>query len=164
MFKHSLFALLLVLLNGCQLLEPTSEPERPVSTDIQKLAKLINLPNKPVKVMWQTKQIGMPSMAPGPDDYALVAVITFEKQTVENLIKKTPNNQKINEVKIRKKFVSNWFPQALKDSLKPSDTADYVEINQTAYEAHAFSKSSFSDGYFFRIGKTSDVFLYLQTH
>jgi hypothetical protein len=134
-----------------------------VSTDIKTLGKYINLPSPPIRVVWQTMDITKQSLAPGPTDWLLIGVLTFNEQALENIMRESVRSQQMNRPYIQEQFVLDWFPLELKNSLTPSETPGFFRINQAGYESDFFEKSPLRHGYFVRVGKTSDIFLYLHT-
>jgi hypothetical protein len=107
--------------------------------------------------------ITKPSLAPGPSDWSLIGVLTFSEQALENIMQESVRSQQMNRPYIQEQFVLDWFPLELKNSLTPSETPGFFRINQSGYEPDFFEKSPLLHGYFLRVGKTSDIFLYLHT-
>jgi hypothetical protein len=62
-----------------------------ISTDINKLSQLINLPYHPKAVWWQVTRIGTPDTpsSPGPNDWKLNAVLLFEQKDLESILNKS---------------------------------------------------------------------------
>ena len=157
---------LFLLLNSCQLPEITykqTSNKMEVSTNVESLGKYVNWPSPPIKVFWQTREITKPSLLPGPIDRSLIAVLTFDDRTLDKIIQKSVRSQQMNRPYIQDQLVFDWFPAELKKSLTPSETPGFFRINQDGYEPDIFVKSPFLQGYFVRVGKTSDLFIYLHT-
>lgn len=165
-FRGLLFVFFLVLLSSCQSLEVAPKVvsnSMTVSADVETLGKYINLPSRPIKVFWQTVDITKPSSVPGPTDWSLIAVLTFNEQDLDSILRGSVRSQQMNRPYIQEKFVLAWFPLELKKSLASSETPGFWRINQDGYEPDLFEKAPLLHGYFVRVGKTSDVFLYLHT-
>lgn len=133
-----------------------------ISNDIEKLREYINLPNQPTRVLWKVEDITMPSTLPGPTDWALIAILTFDHQTVDNIIESSTISQQNRRPEIPEKYVE-LFPEELKNKLKPSENTGFFVTNQPGYAPDIFAKSPLRHGYFVRLGKTSSLFLYLFT-
>ncbi|MCC3492738.1 MAG: hypothetical protein JGK03_26715 [Microcoleus sp. PH2017_25_DOB_D_A] len=164
--RSLLFALLCVLMTSCQstkVAPKTVSSNMAVSHDVEKLGQHINLPAVPIKVTWQTIDITKPSIVPGPSDWSLFAVVTFNEQEIDGIISKSVRSQQMNRPYLQNKFVLDWFSTELKNNLTPSETRGFMRINLNGYEPDIFEKSPLQHGYFVRIGKTSDIFLYLHT-
>ena len=165
-FRSLLFVSFFVLLLSCQpskITPQVASNDMAVSTDVKTLGKYINLPSPPIRVFWQTMDITKPSLAPGPTDWSLMGVLTFSEQAIENIMQKSVRSQQMNRPYIQEQFVLDWFPLELKNSLTASETPGFWRINQDGYEPEIFEKSPLLHGYFVRVGKTSDLFLYLHT-
>lgn len=149
---------------GCQSKEVASGVSNTmeISNDIEKVREYINLPNQPTRILWKVEDITMPSTLPGPTDWALIAILTFDHQTVDNIIESSTISQQNRRPEIPEKYVE-LFPEELKNKLKPSENTGFFVTNQPGYAPDIFAKSPLRHGYFVRLGKTSSLFLYLFT-
>lgn len=110
----------------------------PVSRDVDRLGRNIRLPRRPVSVVWQVTARGSGGGdrgVPGPTDYTLTAVITFRSQDIKAIV-----------------------AQAAR---RPGNTA--LITPPPWFPAHARKYLALRNGYWARIGKTSQVFLVLYT-
>src|SRR5262245_1854959 len=58
-----------------------------VSTSVEDLGKLVNLAERPSSVAWRKRTLGAAnSSVPGPTDWQLEAVLTFDQAQAERLI------------------------------------------------------------------------------
>lgn len=149
---------------GCQSKEVVSGVSNTmeISNDIEKLREYINLPDQPTRVLWKVEDITMSSTLPGPTDWALIAILTFDNQTVDNIIESSTISQQNRRPEIPEKYVE-LFPENLKNKLNSSETPGFFVTNQPGYAPDIFTKSPLRHGYFVRLGKTSSLFLYLFT-
>jgi hypothetical protein len=126
-----------------------------VNTSVDSLGHIINLTNyRPQSAKWTVRTQGIANdRTPGPTDYILEALMTFDSATINNL----KTNYKLQSVKFNPKdigqFKFNWLP---KDYIFAVDSGDAV-----TYEPIFFKSDSFLNGNF--IVNKNDILLRLYT-
>jgi Fe2+ transport system protein B len=131
-----------------------------VSTDIDALAKAMNLPVRPTEAKWQAKALGnTENRAPGPTDYSLTAVLKYNDAEAQELIKK------LESVPVEKKTanieVEGWFPEEVKKNQKTVDGIN--RLKGANYSPDAFLRSPYSGGRVVRVGETNYFIVKLLT-
>ena len=127
--------------------------ENPPNREIDQLAKLINLPQRPQQVLWQSVEQG--------DDWTLIAVLRFSSPEVQALLSGEPKFEGEMPL-ISKSQVFDWFPSGLRSMLVPADVNTY-EVKGNLHTPERFFRSPLVHGYMMRIQSTDDIFLYLCT-
>lgn len=131
-----------------------------LQTNVETLGELINLPHPPQAALWQVDKLGPASgnlRLPGPSDYYLVAVLTYEPAVMRDM--QATATAKSSPVQVSEDFFKSWYPQPVRDSFEPSS----LRLRAPAYEATAFAKSPWLMGYmFFPSDETLFVCLWTQ--
>ncbi len=127
--------------------------ERPtkVSTEIYSLSKFINLPYQPQAAWWQTTKIGSSNdiMAIGPTDWRLNAVLLFDNNEINNILKDS-QLEYYSSSQIDADIIGNILD-------------DHGILDKDAYKADMFIKSPLLTGVMVRIKQTNKIFLSLST-
>jgi hypothetical protein len=162
--KMLVFLCLLIVLASCQ----SSGSQWP-STNLKQLATIIFFPYQPQQATWQA--ISLPvnndgQSVPGPTDMVgVVAVLTFDKQTLAKVIEhSTPLVLDQEKPRISPDFVFDWYPQALRKHLVSSGPSSKI-VTLPGYSIDPFLKSpdkKAGGSFFTRIPGTSELFLYYQ--
>lgn len=137
--------------------------EDKIYDDIELLKSNINLMQiNPVSVKWIKTELGHNrSIAPGPKDYNLIAILTLSESEWLKL-KKNYDAEKVknNSIYLDKGFIKNWFTNSVKECFYLEE--EYYRISCKSFSAKLFSKSPFVDGFvFFTNG--NQVFIMLNT-
>jgi len=117
----------------------------PASSDLQTFAKYVNLPEKPKAVTFETFYRAKPSRAPGPTDWSLMAVLTYDPAALQRI--KEQGHQQKDPVMLDANEIRPWFPQAVKDTLVSSGNQG-SRFASPAYQAKPFLKPPLNDGEF----------------
>jgi len=129
-------------------------------TDIDQLAKFINLPSQPVAVSWSTADIGLANeRSPGPDDWGLVALLEFEK---DDLLKMINASAPSNNHQIPKEMLVPWLIALEKKHFDKTSDDQFLQFTGKTYSAEVFAKSPLINGSAFIIGDTK-VLVYMYT-
>lgn len=162
LYKSLLIGIIIIQMTACALLngqavnnqnmnQSTAKAE--TKTDIEALAKTINLPVRPQEAKWQSKTMGTnatPSV-PGPSDYVLTAVLKYSDSDVQELIKKL--NAVPTDKKLANAEVEEWFPEEVKKAAKTVEGKEKIE--GANYAPDAFLRSPYSNGKVLRVGETN---------
>lgn len=131
--------------------------ENKVSTDVDELARLVNLPHKPVSATWQRRASGADagaSRVPGPTDWSLTALLEFSEEDAARVVAVATARR---PAATREVKAQDWFPEAVKKHV----TGD--ALKGEAYDAGDFYKSPLVNGTLLRIGGTNYFVLGLYT-
>jgi hypothetical protein len=130
----------------------TSDQQKEISADIERLSKQIALPVRPVEVLWRQEVLGKQnSTVPGPRDYRLVAVLKYDEKDVRALIEKVGGESK--ETDVGNVDVEAWFPEAVKKFAQKND--DGMILEGATYTADSFLRAPYSSGKLVRAGQTN---------
>ena len=143
--RKLVLVLTLIVLAGCgTLLSETPVPTVDTSTpnhDVQPLQNIITLDAPPQQVSWIQYALGDPSRAPGPTDYALVAILEYDTlPDFSQLVEQT------GRVTVGANFVETWFPPAVQAVFVDDPNGDGLLVNATTYEPTPYTPMS---GYMF---------------
>ena len=148
----------MAVLLACLLMACSTEHQVDVTpnTDLQQLNQLISLEETPLEGQWSVIESGEENDL-GPNDWALVAVLTFTPETINQLI------QDENIIQGQSTLPAiNWYPESFIRNLeKTSD--DHYTTTSPQYSAEIFFASPLLNGYIIPIKGTSDIFVYLHT-
>lgn len=134
--------------------EPTVS-QKEVKTDVEGLEKKISLPVKPVEVVWVDDFIdNSKGTVPGPSDYRLTAVLKYDAQSSEELVKKLGDSN--TEQSTGTTDIKEWFPAEVKSKSQNKDGKIYLE--GTKFSAQLFFRQPYLNGNIIRVGKT-DYFI-----
>ncbi|MFP9113535.1 hypothetical protein ACLI1A_06315 [Flavobacterium sp. RHBU_3] len=137
-----------------------SDKQPEVRTDAVVLGRLINLPVKPVSVLWVSqKVVENPRVDLGPTDYYINAVIKLDDADFEK-VKQQCSTEPYSETQLDKSFMKPWFPQSVKDCFK--DKGDYLRVPITWADPKIFIKSPLLQGFCF-FTNNNEVFVHLYT-
>ncbi len=123
---------------------------------MQAFEKYVNLPEKPTAVIFETLYRAKPSRTPGPADWSLLAVLTYDQSALPRIEDKS-HDQK-DPVVIDVSEIRPWFPQALRDALVRSADQGY-HLPGPAYQASKFLKVPLNDGTFTVLDSSGYLFL-----
>jgi hypothetical protein len=131
-------------------------------TDVAKLTKFIALPLAPREVHWQVVEQGVRTGSVGPTDFELVAVMTFDDASIQQLKDEMVEQTNPKEAYVAKTFVKPWFPDSVR-RLFAADAAypDYFKVGGMRLDPAPFRKGALQDGYAILTG--NEVLLYLHT-
>lgn len=134
--------------NGTTNMQNSPENKNDIETDIDELAKNINLPVRPSEAIWKkTKKDNEQGRIPGPNDYYLIAVLKYSDSEIEDLKEKTGQNKE--EFTRGIDELQDWFPEEVKKLAKDIDGENLLPIEK--YDAGAFVKSPYSKGTLSRV-------------
>lgn len=125
-----------------------NEMKNETNTDIDELAKNINLPVRPSEVVWKKKTMDNEQGAvPGPNDYYLNAVLKYSDADIEKLKEATGQNK--DEVSKGIIELEEWFPEDIKKLAKDIDGEKLLPGEK--YDAEKFMRSPYRNGTLSRI-------------
>lgn len=150
---------LVAMLDGCAWrAQPGPERERKMSKDLAGLSRLINLPETPEDVWWETATVG----GAGSNDWVLVAVLRFRPGIVDTITKGSTSPGSDASPTLSKSMTFDWYPPELRAMLVTEDGETY-RVQGKALSPDAFARSPLLNGYAMKIGGTEQLFLYLYT-
>jgi hypothetical protein len=134
-----------------------------VSTDVEALSKIITLPARPVSVIWRRQIRGSASDSglPGPTDWYLEALLTFEPEDADHLTKEAKKSEKVRDIDSVEGV--DWLPVEARQNFEPGPNRSKYKVKGDAYPAGAFAKTPLLNGYFIRLGESPQFFLKLYT-
>lgn len=125
-----------------------TETKNEINTNIDELAKNVNLPVRPSEAVWKKKTMDNESGAvPGPNDYYLTAVLKYTDADIEKLKDATGQNK--DEVSKGIIELEQWFPEEIKKLAKDIDGEKLLPGEK--YDAEKFMRSPFRNGTLSRI-------------
>ena len=159
----SLQILLIFMMTSCQEANNAmSETPSNIETDLHKLSQFINLPYPPQSALWQVIRKGGDTIELGPNDWALVAILQYDENTIIKFRVEMANLQPLEKLVVQSNFVQDWFSQAIQNSFIKDEGTDYLTLSVPRYSASQFTKSPLLNGYFF-LTENGEIFLYLFT-
>lgn len=161
-----LMALLTLFLGACNgaTEDPPAEPQdmNAFQEDVEQLSALITLPAPPLEAKWTQYTLGNPnSDAPGPTDYAVIAVLRYDTATAADIASQLGAQSNGRDWYVDTNFVRPWFPDEVKASIVPDELSNLQLVNQPAYDPTLFAKPPLQQGYAYVVGDY--VVVYLQT-
>ena len=161
-YKILIINLLLLLVLSCSD-NNNGKPMPTAKTDINTLQKLINLPKKPVKATWETGNIVKgDSTIPGPEDWALIAYLEFDKNDLDELIKQS-NEYTNKTASIPKSHFGSWLPDDINSKFSNDSSGKYYQSNSAIFDAALFTKSPLLNGFLMPVNETG-LLLYLYSN
>ena len=141
-------------------MSPTATSQ--VSTSVEDLAKLVTLSEQPSSVVWRRRILGAANSAvPGPTDWQLEALLTFDEEQARGIIEKAKQVESPRDIGSLESV--DWLPADARQHFRPSaGDGKYKPVGEI-YSASSFSKSPLSAGYLVRLGQTPSFFLVLHT-
>ncbi len=161
-----LMAFLTLLLLGCNgaTEEPPAEAQdmNAFQEDVEQLSALITLPAPPLEAKWTQYTLGNPnSDAPGPTDYAVIAILRYDTATASDIAGQLSAQSNGRDWYVDGNFVRPWFPDEVKAGIVPDELTNLHLVNQPAYDPGIFAKPPLLQGYAYVVGDY--VVVYLQT-
>jgi hypothetical protein len=105
-------------------------------TDEQGLTRLIKLPHRPRKVIWETDQ------QPGGNDWSLSALLTFEPSQVATILKESKRLTGGAGARVPKEHLESWFPPAVRNRVAkpggPGEKAGAISVDAVWIEPDQF--------------------------
>jgi len=136
---------LLLLSAACTHLSPTATTMAP-STEIQPLARWFNLTilPQPVQAQWVQRQRGIGGSAPGPTDFYVVAVLTYDwvAPDLATYLQLQPRDTVYAEAQL----LESWMPAVIRSHFTVTPEG-YLRFDGPAYKAEGVLKSPLSYGY-----------------
>jgi len=133
-----------------------------VSMDVEALSKLIKLPVRPVSVVWRRQVRGSAnSRVPGPTDWHLEALLTFDTDDAEQVTDEAKKSEKPRDIGSIEGI--DWLPSDAKQNFEADPNTSKYKVKGEAYAADAFAKPPLSQGYLIRLGDSPQFFLKLYT-
>jgi hypothetical protein len=150
---------LVAMLDSCACrAQPGPEWERKMSKDLAGLSRLINLPQTPEEVWWETVTLG----GTESNDWVLVAVLRFRPGILDTITKGGTSPESETGPTLLKSMTFDWYPRELRAMLVPENGETY-RVQGKVLTAEAFARSPLLNGYAVKIGGTEQLFLYLYT-
>lgn len=159
----ALLTLFLGACNGATEAPPAEAPDmNAFQEDVEQLSALITLPSAPLEAKWTQYTLGNPnSDAPGPTDYAVIAVLRYDTATAAEIASQLGAQSNGRDWYVDGNFVRPWFPDEVKASIVPDELSNLQMVNQPAYDPTLFAKPPLLQGYAYVVGDY--VVVYLQT-
>ncbi len=133
-----------------------------VSTDVEALSKLITLPARPLSAVWRRQVRGTAnSRIPGPTDWQLEALLTFDQDDAEQLMEEAKKSDKPRDIGSIETV--DWLPSEARQYFESVPNSSKYKVKDEAYAADAFAKPPLSQGYLVRLGPSPQFFLKLYT-
>ena len=133
-----------------------------VSSDVEALGKLITLPVRPVSAVWRRQVRGTPNSGiPGPTDWQLEALLTFDEDDAAHLTEEAKKSEKPRDIGSIEGI--DWLPDEVRQSFEAAPNSSKYRVKGDAYAAGAFAKPPLSQGYLIRLGERPQFFLKLYT-
>jgi len=161
-YKHLFITSLILLILSCSD-NNNGKSMLTANTDIDTLVKFINLPKTPIKATWETGDIIKGnSTVPGPKDWALIALLEFDKNDVTEFIKQSTSNTS-KTANIPKSHFSSWLPVEISSKFSIDSSGGYYQSSSTTHDATLFSKSPLLNGFYIQLNET-ELLLYLYSN
>jgi hypothetical protein len=130
--KHVLRALILLsglclaaLLIGCDSKMPANDVKESnvVNKEIGNLAKLINLPFEPVRVIWETSE------SPGGRDWSLTAMLEFSPHDFQALLEQSSKLGDVQTQSLASKYLFEWLPSEINSAYITHKGDDFILVD-----------------------------------
>ena len=157
------FLLKMVCMVGLTSCQSASNNTSNYSTDMKQFSQLVTLDFVPSGIMWQTNEKKYGGSQLGPNDWAIVAVLEYDESVMKELQTVSNETSPLADIFVKREFISDWFPNPIKDSFIEDPNIDYYSIATPVYPPDLFAKSPLLHGYFFIVPGENLVFLYLHT-
>lgn len=133
-----------------------------VSTDVEALSKIITLPARPVSAVWRRQVRGTAdSRIPGPTDWYLEALLTFDQDDAERVTDEAKKSEKPRDIGSIESI--DWLPSEARENFEADPNSSKYKVKGEAHSAAAFAKPPLSQGYLIRLGDSPQFFLKLYT-
>ena len=122
--------------------EDSSTESTDVQTDITELNQWLDLSQlpAPTEVQWTQQARSEGQQIPGPTDYFLLAVLTYD-HTIEDL-----QLEKRSDLYVGDEFLLDWMPAVVLDSFERTPEG-YLESTGQAYKSDSILRSPFAMGW-----------------
>ena len=133
-----------------------------MSTSVEELGKLVNLTEHPSSVVWRKRTLGAAnSSVPGPTDWQLEAVLTFDQAHAQQLIEQAKKSESPRDIGSLETV--DWLPTETQQYFHQDVGSSKYKPAGEIYSASPFVKSPLTQGYLVRLGDTPNFFLVLRT-
>jgi hypothetical protein len=133
-----------------------------VSTDVDGLAAIIRMPIRPVSVVWRRQVLGSAgSQVPGPTDWELEALLTFDQNDAERLADEARHSEKPRDIGSIDGI--EWLPSEARSDFEAVPKSSRYRAKGESYVATSFAKPPLSQGHLTRLGESPRFFLKLYT-
>lgn len=137
-----------------------AETATEVKTDVEGLEKKINLPFRPVEVKWVEEFMdNSEGLVPGPSDYRLTALLKYDSETAERLVKQISADADTQP--LGNTDSQDWFFDEVKSKIQTKDGRTYLE--GTEYPPEAFFRPPYNNGKIIRLNGTNYFVLNLHS-
>ena len=138
------FAALAVLIDAFSCTDEPVVPAAP-SSDIERLSRLINLPENPRAALFLVGPMGTGGGFIGPTDYGLLALLQYDRDSIERLKARGRRLQpKVRSIRLRERLA--WFPEPLFSVVKRCSSGWCIDGER--YSGDAFLKDGYVDASF----------------
>lgn len=156
--------LLLVTLSACGDKADEGKPsEAPVITaensDITELEKLINMPVRPTRIIWEMNKVTEPSSKYDREDWSVVARMELTEKDFK-ILSNVPMPNKV--IKFPKYAVEPWMEDIITTKFTLDDSGDFYIPRGTVLSAEQFYRDPLVTGAIYMISET-EILLYVQT-
>jgi hypothetical protein len=166
--------LLLALTAGCPTSSPTSpsattgpttsqETTMPATpkTDLETLRRFLTLPAEPTAVQWDSGPLTAPKRSPGPDDWGVVAVLTFDPADLETILDGSPPLAG-RQAELPAPLAFPWLPtEATAGAGAPQ--SGFVRLQGAPRDPKLFVKDPLLTGYLLPLPDPTKLLAYLHT-
>lgn len=164
LFRYTFIAFLIITLIGCSDKAAEEKPSAPpvtsgASSDVTELEKLINLPIKPLSVMWEMNRVTEPSSKYDREDWSVVARMELTEKDFK-ILSNVPMPNKL--IKFPKYAVEPWMEDIIASKFKLDKTGDFYRPLGTVLSAEQFYRDPLVTGAIYMVSET-EILLYLQT-
>ena len=126
--------------------------------DLETLHRFMALPAEPAAVQWETGPLVAPKSGPGPDDWGIVAVLTFQADQREKILADSPA-QAGRQAELPSALAFSWLPEGTAGKRGGA----YVPVAGTPYEPKLFVKEPLLSGFVVPLREESKLLVYLHT-
>lgn len=109
---------------GCQQNNesPKEKEEIVIQTTLGNLPKFINLPATPIKVKWQTEQLG-------GDNWSLTAMLEFTKTDFDQIIGQSSKHETPNKPKVPNSYLFGLLPEPIQQQYSDKKSEEYIYVD-----------------------------------
>lgn len=133
----------------------------PPENDAESLARLIELPIAPAKVVWETREFGK-GAGFGPEDWGIIAVLEFSPAVFEQVTELAPASESSTRAELPTLFAPKWLQDACDLEVDESSPKSYL-VKGVRRDPRAFAKSPLLQGFCVVCEGHSKLVLFLHT-
>ncbi len=132
------------------------------SHDVKAFGNFVTLQTAPSKVSWEVVKLSdSTSVVPGPDDWAMVAMLEFDQEPFERVSATLRSAPEVS-AELTPATSLDWLKREADGCLEKAPTG-VLRWNIKAHQAKALARPPLTDGYVVVVEKKQRVFLVLWT-